>query len=94
MDKRARRAIAAALDAAGGDLGGEIIHDLAGPAVYRLEPTALTIAACSACQYVGLIPSIPRKPRLVWTCSSCRRGYALEPPARVWVEGSRPQVVH
>ena len=94
MDKAGRRAIDAALEAAGGDLGGEIFHDGIGPAVYRLEPTPLTVIACSACRYVGLVPSIPLKPKLVWECGGCGRKWALEPPARVWVEGSRPQVIH
>lgn len=94
MDKAQRRAIDGAIEAAGGDLGGELFHDQVGPAVYRLEPTALTVIACGDCRYVGLVPSIPRRPRLVWQCSSCGKKHALEPPARVWIEGSRPQVIH
>lgn len=92
MDKGVRKAIDGALDAAGGAMGGELFQDQAGPAVYRLEPSALTVVACVVCRYVGLIPSIPRKPELIWTCQSCGKRHALRPPARVWVEGSRPTI--
>lgn len=94
MDKGQRRAVDQALEAATGDLGGEIFHDLTGPAVYRLEPSPVTVIACAACHHVGLVPSVPVKPRLIWTCGGCGRRHALEPPARVWLEGSRPQVLH
>lgn len=92
MDKATRRVLDAALE--GAELEGELFHDELGPAVYRLEPTPMTVAVCGACHYVGLIPTIPMKPRLTWTCGGCGRGYDLAPPARIWVEGSRPQVVH
>lgn len=90
--KGARKAIDAALESVGGAQGGELFHDELGPAIYRLEPSALTIVACEACHYVGLVPSIPRKAELVWTCTSCKRRYGLRPPLRVVLEGNRPVI--
>jgi hypothetical protein len=93
MDKGARHAIDGALEAAGPFGEGELYHDEIGPAVYRLEPTMLTVVACVDCHYVGLIPSIPRRPDLVWECGACGRRHRLQPPVHVWLWGSRPAVV-
>jgi len=87
MPDRDRVDLGQTLDELGGE--GEHFFDLVGPAVYRLEPTALTVAICSSCRHIGLIPSIPRKPTLTWTCPGCGRGHRLEPPPIVWIEGSR-----
>lgn len=92
-DKPTRRAIDAALDAVPGGLGGEVIRDAIGPAVYRLEPSPMSVVACAACQYVSLIPSVPRVPELIWSCPRCGRAWELQPPARVWVAGSAPTLV-
>jgi hypothetical protein len=76
-----------ALDALGG--GDRVVRDRRGPAVYRLSPLpAMTAVLCLACSYVGLVPSIPRVPALLWTCSRCGRTVALEPPPAVWLQGS------
>lgn len=80
------------------DLGpdGELVMDGLGPACYRLDPIparCMTALLCLPCRHTSLIPSIPRKPRLSWTCSSCKREYPLAPPAKVWIEGSRPMVI-
>jgi hypothetical protein len=80
-----------ALDTVGGL--GRIYRDQAGPAVYRLEPTPATAVACQSCLTVGLVPSIPRKPILVYRCSGCGAKIRLEPPPIVWLEGSRPGLI-
>jgi hypothetical protein len=73
--------------------GGRLYHDRTGPAVYRLEPSPATAVACQRCQTVGLVPSIPRVPALVWTCSGCGARVRLEPPPVVWLEGNRPPIL-
>lgn len=88
-DKRARRDVAEVLEVLDTPADAETYRDLVGPAVYRLEPTPATVISCLACHHVGLVPSIPKVPRLVWTCAGCNAGIALEPPPIVWVEGSR-----
>lgn len=76
-------------------LGAErIVTDKAGPAVYRLAPEpAMTAVACLSCRYVALVPSIPRVPELAWECSRCKWRTRLEPPAEVWLLGSRVAVI-
>lgn len=90
MDRQARRDTAEFLEILSGGLTGEIYSDLVGWARYQLEPQASTVIACRACRHIGLIPSIPKVPRLVWTCPGCDSPWVLEPPAAVWIEGSRP----
>lgn len=73
--------------------GGRLYRDQVGPAVYRLEPTPATAVACQSCRTVGLVPSIPRVPTLLYTCSGCGARIRLEPPPLVWLEGSRPSLL-
>lgn len=80
-----------ALDTVGGL--GRVYRDTVGPAVYRLEPTPATAVACQSCRTVGLVPSIPRVPVLVFVCSTCGARIRLEPPPAVWIQGSRPAIV-
>jgi hypothetical protein len=95
MDRKAKRDIDEFLDVVdqGIPADGELYPDEVGWAVYRLEPTGMTVVACRDCRQVGLIPSIPRVPRLVWTCPGCDRPWTLQPPPIVWVTGSRPSIV-
>lgn len=88
LPRDAARDLRAAMELAGAP-DDELIHDDQGPAVYRLGPPAMTALACFDCRYTSLIPSIPRKPQLVWPCPQCGKRYELRPPAAVWVEGSR-----
>lgn len=92
-DRQARRDLAEALATMGGTAGDEIHHDLVGPAVYRIYPTASTVTACMNCRHLGLIPSIPKVPVLHWGCPGCGTRWRLEPPPIVWIEGSRPVIV-
>ena len=91
-DRQARRDMAEALDVMTQGVTGEVHADLVGPAVYQIEPSMATIVACLDCRHMALIPSIPKKPHLVWTCSGCDKAWRLEPPAIVWVTGSVPEV--
>ena len=93
MDRQARRDTEEFLDIATEGRTGELHRDLIGWAVYQIEPVMMTVAACPDCRHVALIPSIPKKPHLVWTCAGCDRAWPLEPPAIVWVTGSRPEVI-
>lgn len=78
----------------GGEAGDELVLDPVGPAIYRLNPGRyMTVAACVLCRHLAIIPTIPAKPTLVWECSGCGHSWALEPPAKVWIEGSRPVLV-
>jgi hypothetical protein len=93
-DRESRRDLAEALDNVGGEPDDDLVRDPVGPAIYRMDPgRQATVVACLRCRHLGLIPSIPRKPKLVWTCPGCGHGWALEPPPRVWIEGSRPTVL-
>lgn len=86
MDRGARRILEAAVDslAAGTPAGqSRVYFDLIGPAVYQTEPAWRTAVLCLRCAHVGLIISIPRKPRLTWTCSQCGWVAPLEPPRAV-----------
>lgn len=92
-DRTSRRDLAEALDTLGEGRPATIIRDLVGPAVYRLDPQPyMTAVACLRCRHLGLIPSIPKVPKLTWTCPGCDHAWALEPPPAVWVEGSRPTI--
>lgn len=91
-DRTSRRDLDEALDILGQGELGDVIADLSGPAVYRLHPQAMTAVACISCRHLGLIPSIPKVPKLVWECPGCGHKWALEPPPAVWIEGSRPVV--
>jgi len=78
----------------GGEAGDELVLDPVGPAIYRVNRGRyMTAVACVLCRQLGLIPSIPRKPALIWECSGCGHKWALEPPPRVWIEGSRSVVL-
>lgn len=92
-DRLARRDLAEVMDVLGGTSEDEILRDTIGPAVYRLHPQPSTAAACLVCRHISLIPSIPKVPALVWECPGCGHKWALEPPAGVWLEGSRPELV-
>lgn len=91
-DRQSRRDIEEALETLGQGELGDVIRDQVGPAVYRIHPTAMTAVACLICRHLGLIPTIPKVPKLVWECTGCGHKWALEPPASVWIEGSRPIV--
>lgn len=93
VDRQARRDAAEVLEVLGTPTDGETYRDLVGPAIYRLEPTPATVVTCLRCRHIGLIPSIPRKPQLVWTCPGCGAKVELEPPPVIWIEGSRVQSV-
>lgn len=92
MDRQARRDTEEAIDVLQQGMTGTIYRDEIGPAVYTLEPTMVTAVACLSCRHLALIPSIPKKPHLIWECSGCGHKWALQPPAIVWVEGSRPEL--
>lgn len=93
-DRQAIRDLEEALAKLQGAAGDDLVRDPVGPAIYRLNPGRYaTVIACLSCRHLGLIPSIPKKPRLVWECSGCGHMWALEPPARVWIEGSRPVLI-
>lgn len=84
LDKTGRIDLERALETVGGEHGqGELYHDLIGPAIYRLEPSPMTATACVRCRHLGLIPSIPRKQFLTWTCPGCGAHYRLAPPLEV-----------
>lgn len=94
MDRQARHDLEEAIRTVGvADDDARLYFDEIGPAVYRLDAQPVTVVACGSCRHLGLVPSIPKKPELVWKCPGCGRGWALQPPAAVWVEGSRPQLV-
>lgn len=93
MDRQAKRDTAEALDILTQGVTGEIHRDLVGWAVYQIEPSMATVVACQSCRHIALIPSIPKKSHLVWTCSGCDHPWPLEPPPIVWVTGSRPVIV-
>lgn len=69
---------------------GRIYRDLAGPAIYRLEPSWRTVVMCLACHFLTLIPTIPRR-ATVHACSRCgTRVLLIPPPAVIEV----PEPVH
>jgi hypothetical protein len=92
MDRRARLDTAEALDVLTQGATGELHRDLVGWAVYQIDPTMATVVACPSCRHVALVPSVPKVPRLTWTCTGCDKTQWLEPPAVVWVAGSRPEL--
>ena len=92
MDRAARRDLQRTLETVGGELGA-YYYDLAGPAIYRLDPSPASVIACLRCRHIALIPSIPRVPLFVHVCAGCGGPIRLEPPPAVWIEGSRPAIV-
>lgn len=92
LDRAGEAQLRGLLDEIGAQEGDELRMDEEGPAIYRLRPQPMTACVCLSCRYVSLIPSIPRKAQLVWACPQCAKGWALRPPAEVWVEGSRPDL--
>lgn len=81
-------------DGLGDTMTGEVHRDLTGHATYWVNADKggidWTAAACPPCEYVSVIPSIPRKQVTWWTCPKCRRRYRLEPPIPVLSAAQRP----
>lgn len=72
------------LERAMGELDiGKRYPDTLGPAIYQVEPSWATAILCTACQYVAIIPSLPRLFTFVHECSSCGARIRLAPPAEV-----------
>jgi hypothetical protein len=82
MDRSARYTLEAYLEQLPSD-GARRVLDRTGPAIYELEPIPRTAILCTACHYVGLVMSIPRRSSLVWRCTSCGTPWILMPPAEV-----------
>lgn len=61
---------------------GPILFDLAGPAVYQLEPLWRSVVLCLACQFIDLMLTIPAR-SLVWRCPRCNTPAWLVPPPDV-----------
>lgn len=80
MDKHLRRSLGEAADALP---DGRRYFDLEGPAIYQVEPAMVTIIACWWCQFVSIVPSLPRVLRLVHPCSNCGALIVLRPPLEV-----------
>lgn len=64
-------------------------RDTFGPAIYQVEPTWATAILCQRCQYVAIIPRLPRRPIFTHECSSCGAVIRLAPPLEVL--GAAPQ---
>lgn len=80
MDRGARHALESKVD----ELAPGVRHwDRLGTALYQLEPSWITAVACVCCYHVALIPSLPKVPKLTWTCSACGVLIPLEPPPEV-----------
>jgi hypothetical protein len=77
----------------GETMTGETHRDLTGQATYWVNADQAgidwTAVACPPCHHVTLLPSIPRKPVLYWSCPQGHR-YRLEPPIAVLAAGLRP----
>lgn len=72
------------LERALGELGGgKHYPDRLGPAIYQVEPSWATAILCRRCQYVAIIPRLPRKHLFSHQCSSCGASITLAPPAEV-----------
>jgi hypothetical protein len=61
--------------------------DPIGPAVYQLEPTWATAILCPHCEFVSLVPSLPRLLELTHWCPACSKPVLLRPPADVLAAG-------
>jgi hypothetical protein len=65
------------------DTSGPIYRDRAAMAVYRLEPTWLTLIGCRSCGFASFVPSIPRSAIFTHNCGSCGAAILLMPPPEV-----------
>lgn len=72
-----------------GMLDGHRLLDLAGVAIYQLEPSMATAIACPSCFYVSLLPSIPKR-SLLYVCPRCEHPQRLSPPLEVMFAANRP----
>lgn len=72
------------LERALGELGdGKRYPDRIGPAMYQVEPSWATAILCAACQYVAIVPRLPRRHLFTHECTSCGARITLAPPAEV-----------
>ena len=78
LSRELARALDQAVEQTG---GGRIVRDKLGPAVYRLEPTWVSLVACLRCEFLAFIPSLPAEPLFTYTCSQCGAGILLAPPS-------------
>jgi hypothetical protein len=86
-DRRALRELEGHLADAG--LEGRRMFDLAGVAIYQLEPNEATAIACHSCLYVSMVPSLPKR-SLVYACPRCGAMQRLAPPLEVMFAANRP----
>ncbi len=80
MDRQTRHA----LEAKTAELAPGVRHwDRLGTALYQVEPSCITAVVCIRCLHVAIIPSLPKVPKLSWTCSACGTRIPMEPPPEV-----------
>jgi DNA-directed RNA polymerase subunit RPC12/RpoP len=81
-DRAAQRRLVDAIDPFA-PAGSRWVFDPIGTAIYQLEPTWVTAILCPYCEFVTLVPSLPRLLELTHWCPACAKRVLLRPPSDV-----------